>query len=829
MESRGRTFLQEIRDAIESADRVLAIIGPGAVVSPYVRVEWDHARLFCKGVLPILREGNASTVPSDLSTLHYVSFLKERPYEQGLRELLDKLAVEVPPLGELRTRVPSLPPHFIARPEDMTRVASVVLADVHRPVAITSAGQITTLEGMGGMGKSVLAAAFARTADTRRAFRDGVIWLTMGRTPTLSSKLRLIGTALNDDTSEYDDEEVAVARLSRQLERLVCLIILDDVWQLKHAEAVRDVLGPRCRLLITTRDTGLAVNLGAQRCPVDVLSPDDAMQLLSNWSGAELGALPPQAREVASECGRLPLALAMTGAMVGAGTQDWDAVLNRLRHADLAKIEREFPGYPYPDLLKALDVSVDALSPDLRRRYLDMAVFTEGTAVPEQVLVTFWAPDGMSASDTRLALGKMVERSLARRDAGGRILLHDLQLDFVRHQVPDLSALHARLLNAYRRTLTNDAWWTLEDDGYISEHLTSHMEQGGHASELHALLTAESDGGRCAWWMVREARAQADGFAEDLDRGWRLANAALLSKDHTFDRTSIVRLQTLYCFMASSTGNLAANVPAVVLPLLVDHHLIDTREALAQARHWPMALIALAPVLDPDSRRAVLADALAQVRTLSDETFRVEMLAKLSSWLDEPTATDVIEEAIALGMGSDKRSYPDPDDPLRAAAVKALAPRAPASLVPRLFDIAERVWRDDALRVEVVRALLPHFDGDGLARLLALARKIDNAHDKATAMTEIICRVPASRSTSHLSEALKATLYFSTVSGDDVDTLKTLAPHLRDAGLVPDALAQIIGIREESVLCSVPGGDRSRTRERRSAAGLRRRRADGLG
>ena len=30
MESRGRTFLQEIRDAIEGSDRVLAVIGPMA-------------------------------------------------------------------------------------------------------------------------------------------------------------------------------------------------------------------------------------------------------------------------------------------------------------------------------------------------------------------------------------------------------------------------------------------------------------------------------------------------------------------------------------------------------------------------------------------------------------------------------------------------------------------------------------------------------------------------------------------------------------------------------------------------------------------------------
>ena len=45
MPSRGLTFLQEIRDAIESSDRLLAVIGPRAVQSDYVTSEWQHALL----------------------------------------------------------------------------------------------------------------------------------------------------------------------------------------------------------------------------------------------------------------------------------------------------------------------------------------------------------------------------------------------------------------------------------------------------------------------------------------------------------------------------------------------------------------------------------------------------------------------------------------------------------------------------------------------------------------------------------------------------------------------------------------------------------------
>src|SRR5579885_2670904 len=60
MPSRGLKFTQEIRDAIEACDRLLLVVGPCAVASDYVRAEWEHALLFAKGVVPILRLGDYS-------------------------------------------------------------------------------------------------------------------------------------------------------------------------------------------------------------------------------------------------------------------------------------------------------------------------------------------------------------------------------------------------------------------------------------------------------------------------------------------------------------------------------------------------------------------------------------------------------------------------------------------------------------------------------------------------------------------------------------------------------------------------------------------------
>jgi hypothetical protein len=114
MDSRGLTFLQEIRDGIGNSDRLIAVMGPSAVTSEYVRAEWEHALLFCKVVLPILRLGHYKLLPAELAKFHCPDFRPERPYPEALLELVRILRKPVSSLGVFRTEVPALPPHFLA-------------------------------------------------------------------------------------------------------------------------------------------------------------------------------------------------------------------------------------------------------------------------------------------------------------------------------------------------------------------------------------------------------------------------------------------------------------------------------------------------------------------------------------------------------------------------------------------------------------------------------------------------------------------------------------------------------------------------------------------
>src|ERR1039457_1347819 len=50
-----------------------------------------------------------------------------------------------------------------------------------KPQVITGADARVGMQGMGGIGKSVLAAALARNSQVRQSYPDGVVWISCGQ------------------------------------------------------------------------------------------------------------------------------------------------------------------------------------------------------------------------------------------------------------------------------------------------------------------------------------------------------------------------------------------------------------------------------------------------------------------------------------------------------------------------------------------------------------------------------------------------------------------------------------------------------------------------
>jgi WD40 repeat protein len=424
-----------------------------------------------------------------------------------------------------RYNLPSLPEHYVPREEYLAPLRQALLSDGAAALGIVG------VRGMGGIGKSVLAAALAHDLQVQAAFPDGVVWLPIGREPNLPARQEELYLFLTGQRENFRDDIQGRGFLASALAGKACLVILDDVWDARHAEAFPLRASPSARYLLTTRNAEVLQTLNAQTFSLDVLTPEQALALLADWAGQPVDSLPAEARAVARECGYLPLALAMVGAFVRQNPESWARALRRLQTADLEKLRRLFPGYEHPTLLAALEVSVEALPQDARARYLDLAVFPEEAAIPLPVLQAFWGPLGLDEDDVADLAETFVNRSLARRGEEGRLRLHDLQHDYLRARAGDsLPDLHRRFLLACARSLLSASGETLEglpwrrlppQTPYLWDHLAHHHLQAGAWDALYALLTD---------FDFLEARCQATSVF-DLEADYRLALAAWPPQD----------------------------------------------------------------------------------------------------------------------------------------------------------------------------------------------------------------------------------------------------------------------------------------------------------
>ena len=510
LRSRGLTFHQEIKDAIRERDRVIYIGGPKASSSLYVREEWQLALALDKPVIPILRLGVLeSIIPGSLALLHCDDFSDDAQYPQQLAKLITNLRLPPPPLGRLFGNLPELPKHFQARPELLRRVKDALLVDLQKPVVVTGAGSRVGMQGMGGIGKSVLAAALARDQEIRRSYPDGVIWVRFGKMPEPENEQHQRIEQLQRDVVGYlggDLTFIGHVQGKSVLRQLLLdksvVFVFDDVWQARHvAEFIE--LGPRCRALITTRDAGIVNTMEGALFQVQLFSETESLQLLAEATKVEVESLPAEAREVARECGYLPLALALCAGITTKQAGRWGHVLERLRRADLQKIANSQAIEPqHRSIWVAMHASVEELAEPHRQRFAELSVFGPRGPIPSAAVQTLWAHTGqLDDLDCDELLAELRDRSLIRLDAprpsvegahtvhsNWGLSLHDLLYDYARRTAGEPGPLHQVLLDAYRAKCP-DGWYTAPRDGYLQGHLRSHLLTVGRTDELVELLT----------------------------------------------------------------------------------------------------------------------------------------------------------------------------------------------------------------------------------------------------------------------------------------------------------------------------------------------------
>ena len=544
----GRPWQEKLEEGITHSGAVVVCVGPsgfGPWHEPEMRAALAKSVRQGTPVIPTLLPGCPARpkLPVFLEAYTWVDFRQGLKDEQARQKLRWGITgqkgdgtLSAPISGRLYG-VPELPPNFLPRPEALDALKARVLTAETRPVGVTGAAQRVGVHGMGGIGKSVLAAALARDEELRPAFPDGIFWIVLGQTPSLVARQQQVAKTLSGKLEAFTDAQEGKARLQELLAQRTCLLILDDAWDMTPLSAF-NVVGACSQLLVTTRNANLITGLGGEIYDLELLSPAQARELLAAWSQhPELSPPPERSRrekrsrradDIITECGYLPLAIAMIGAMLrdADSDDDWEDALTLLREAELAEIEQAFPDYEHPNLFRALHVSVKALEPKLRERYLDFAVFPEDTPIPVKVMATFWSAAGLTRMRIKKLLRKFRDRSLLRWAEHDLLSLHDLQRDYVRSQAGEtLPALHQRLLEAYAKTILESSamestcnvasiwdmsaapqhveatsqvdstqrmvslpWEHGPNDGYFFENLGYHLHAADAQAELQALL-----------------------------------------------------------------------------------------------------------------------------------------------------------------------------------------------------------------------------------------------------------------------------------------------------------------------------------------------------
>jgi hypothetical protein len=319
--------------------------------------------------------------------------------------------------------VPALPTNFSRRAGVVEEVCTLLRGD--------GCGSLA-LQGEGGLGKTVIASAVVRAQELCSTFPGGVCWLTVGATPSILS-LQIELARMLDDVGIIQDVGEGKSKLSALLSGKNMVVVLDDCWELKHADAFpTNVEGSV--FLVTTRIKSLLPS--ATEFQLGRLSDTEGCALLD--TGVTDAAI-----EVLDICTRLPLALAVIGAVhkIGAG----------LSMVDIASAMRRTTvdaGSPNAAAFRALTLGVEQLSPGERSLYVDLAVYPEDVWVPVAVIVRFATSRRSGSAEKNSSAGKKCTPQVGGADKAANEAANEAA-----DEAADVDPLLMSLLTLARRQL----------------------------------------------------------------------------------------------------------------------------------------------------------------------------------------------------------------------------------------------------------------------------------------------------------------------------------------------------------------------------------------
>ncbi|WP_328432521.1 MULTISPECIES: tetratricopeptide repeat protein [unclassified Streptomyces] len=380
------------------------------------------------------------------------------------------------------------------------------------------------LAGMGGVGKTQLAADHARTA-WERGELDLLVWISAGtRAAIVAGYAQAAVEVLAADPGDPEHAARAfLAWLEPKPDEKPCrwLVVLDDLADPADLRGLWPPSSAHGRTLATTRRRDAALTAaGRHLVPVGLFTPSEAAVYLTEVLAAHRRREPPdQVRRLATDLGHLPLALAQAAAYLVDAGLDCAAYRTLLADqistlADLVPEPGALPDDQAVTIAATWSLSVeraDRLRPrGLARPMLQLAAMLDPNGIPHPVLTSAPALEHLTAS--RTSAGEPGPAPVEVQDAVGALrILHRLHLIDHAPRTPHRAVrIHQLVRRATRDTLTlaqrdhfartaaealTAAWPEIERDTALAQALranadalTSHAEDVLYQPDIHAVL-----------------------------------------------------------------------------------------------------------------------------------------------------------------------------------------------------------------------------------------------------------------------------------------------------------------------------------------------------